>query len=67
MQSVAERVYEITLNLPESKAAEVLKFAEALQSEPDAGESGFFAMAGLWKGRDIDAEALRRKAWPEQS
>ncbi|SMF96279.1 hypothetical protein SAMN02949497_3673 [Methylomagnum ishizawai] len=67
MSSVAERVYEITRNLPESKAAEVLRFAEALQAEPEAGESDFFALAGLWQGRDIDAAALRRKAWPERS
>jgi hypothetical protein len=28
-------------------------------------EMNFFSLAGLWAGRDISQEALRRKAWPE--
>ena len=26
----------------------------------------FFALAGLWKDRDIDLAAIRAKAWPRQ-
>ena len=27
----------------------------------------FFNLAGLWSGRDIDVETIRRQAWPRQS
>ncbi len=27
----------------------------------------FFAMAGLWAGRDISLETIRKKAWPERT
>lgn len=40
--------------------------AETREAGPEARESDFFALAGLWAGRDIDATALRRKAWPER-
>jgi hypothetical protein len=26
----------------------------------------FFALAGLWAGRDVSLESIRRKAWPRQ-
>lgn len=65
MQTVADKVFEITRNLPESKAAAVLKFAESMQASPEDEENDFFALAGLWKGRDIDQASLRKKAWPE--
>ncbi|WP_458504612.1 hypothetical protein [Methylomagnum sp.] len=67
MQTVADRIFEITRNLPESKALAVLKFAESMQTKPDDEENDFFALAGLWEGRDIDPASLRKKAWPEQS
>ena len=27
----------------------------------------FFSLAGLWSGRDIDVETIRRQAWPRQA
>jgi hypothetical protein len=33
----------------------------------DESEADFFAMAGVWQGRDITQESLRQKAWPRQS
>lgn len=27
----------------------------------------FFSLAGLWEGRDIKLDAIRKKAWPRQS
>lgn len=67
MSSVADRVYEITRNLPESKAAEVLRFAESTQAQNQIGEGDFFAFAGLWEGRcSIGQDSLRKKAWPER-
>jgi hypothetical protein len=69
MQTVADRVYEIMRKLPESKAIEVLNFAESIQAQaqPETDENDFFALAGLWEGRNIDPASLRKKAWPEQS
>ncbi len=55
MPPVTDRVYEITRNPPESKAAEVLRFAEAMRAAPEADAGDFFALAGLWEGREIDA------------
>ena len=34
-------------------------------SRNDAAD--FFSLAGLWSGRDIDVEAIRRQAWPRQA
>jgi hypothetical protein len=28
--------------------------------------SDFFSLAGLWEGREISLESIRKKAWPEQ-
>jgi hypothetical protein len=30
----------------------------------DAAE--FYALAGVWKGREVTLESLRQKAWPRQ-
>jgi hypothetical protein len=27
----------------------------------------FFAMAGLWAGRDVSLDTIRKKAWPERT
>lgn len=29
-------------------------------------EADFFALAGIWAGRKISAESVRRKAWPSR-
>lgn len=34
--------------------------------ENDA-DTDFFAVAGIWKHRDIDLAAIRKQAWPRQS
>ena len=39
-----------------------VKSGKKLQKETD-----FFSLAGLWAGRDISQESIRRKAWPERS
>jgi len=28
------------------------------------GETDFFALAGLWAGRDVSLTSIREKAWP---
>lgn len=37
----------------------------SVKSKPTAAEEDydFFASAGLWKGKEIDAKELREKAW----
>jgi hypothetical protein len=32
-----------------------------------ADESDFFALKGLWAGRDISLESIRQKAWPSRA
>jgi hypothetical protein len=32
-----------------------------------AGETDFFALKGLWAGRDISLESIRQKAWPSRA
>lgn len=44
------------LDFIELKAVETKK-------EPNAGEYDFFQSAGLFSGRDIDADQLRKQAW----
>jgi len=49
-----------------------LDFVESITEKelPGVGETEtvdekeFFAMAGLWQGRDISLKAIREKAWP---
>ena len=66
MQTIADRFYEIMRNLPDAKAVEILNFAESVQAGNAADENDFFALAGLWEGRNIELASLRKKAWPEQ-
>ena len=37
-----------------------------LTKEHSQAEKDFFATAGLWKNRDINAESLRQEAWGEE-
>ena len=43
---------------------------EAGELEADSGtveeSSDFFALAGLWEGRDVSLKSIRQKAWPRQ-
>lgn len=34
------------------------------ESPVDNGEKEFFALAGLWAGRDISLKTIREQAWP---
>ena len=34
------------------------------QTETATKDAEFFALAGLWAGRDISLESIRQKAWP---
>ncbi len=66
----------ITLNIKdEAKYLSFLQFIEQLDfielEKPSKKKStvkkyDFFASAGLWKGKDIDAKKLRTRAWNRQ-
>ena len=38
-----------------------------VQSVAEGSEADFFAIAGIWQGRDITQELLRKKVWPRQA
>jgi hypothetical protein len=37
-----------------------------VESSEQAQTEDFFALAGLWAGRDITPETIREKAWPQR-
>lgn len=69
---------QITIHIKDrKKAKKLLDFLKSLdfvesvvekevatESPAEAGEGEFFAMAGLWSGRDISLKTLREQAWP---
>ncbi len=61
------------------KADTLLKFLKTLDyvdnisranlpatSEAEKTAADFFELAGIWAGRDISQESLRKQAWPER-
>ena len=52
-----------------------LDFIEAVKSSKvfsikksqRAKEADFFALAGMWAGRDVSLDSIRQKAWPARS
>ena len=69
---------QITIRIKDRKKArtlidflKTLDFVETITEKELSGESGsakeeneFFAMAGLWEGRDISLKTIREQAWP---
>ena len=52
---------------------QTLDFVESV-SQPGSSKKGrqiknvdFFSLAGLWAGRDISQENLRKEAWPQRT
>ena len=48
-----------------------LDFVDVISSEEDVttdttSDEDFFALAGLWEGRDTDLASIRKQAWPRQ-
>lgn len=63
-----ERKAELLLELLAS-----LDFVDVVESSFDAqdadgetDDADFFALAGIWEERRIDADSIRRQAWPRQ-
>jgi hypothetical protein len=47
---------------------ETISTADSGKSKRGAGsqKGNFFALAGIWNGRNVTAASLRKKAWPER-
>jgi hypothetical protein len=72
---------QITIRIKDRKKAQTLieflkslDFVETVSEKelPDESdtvnqENEFFAMAGLWEGRDISLKTIREQAWPYRS
>lgn len=72
---------QITIRIRDRKKAQTLidflkslDFVETISEKelPDSSgavndENDFFAMAGLWVGRDISLKTIREQAWPYRS
>ncbi|MCZ7673451.1 MAG: hypothetical protein M5U34_43205 [Chloroflexi bacterium] len=48
-----------------------LDFVDVISSEGSkvteiTSDEDFFALAGIWEGRDIDLASIRKQAWPRQ-
>lgn len=63
-----ERKAELLLELLAS-----LDFVDVVESSIDAedavteaDDAAFFALAGIWEDRQIDADSIRQQAWPRQ-
>jgi hypothetical protein len=71
---------EIVIQVKDRKKAQALKdflqtldFVESV-SQPGLSKKGrqtksvdFFSLAGLWAGREISQESLRKEAWPQRT
>jgi hypothetical protein len=44
---------------------EILKNDQGKKNKKISSEDDFFALAGIWKDRNISAKELREKAWPK--
>ena len=72
---------QITIRIRDRKKAQTLidflkslDFVETIVEKEFSDESStvneeneFFAMAGLWEGRDISLKTIREQAWPYRS
>ena len=71
---------QIVIQVKDKKKAKALKdflqtldFVESV-TQPGLSRKGrqikkadFFSMAGLWAGRDISQESIRKDAWPQRT
>ena len=71
---------QIVIQVKDKKKAQALKdflqtldFVESV-TQPGLSRKGrrtkktdFFSMAGLWAGRDISQESIRKKTWPQRT
>ena len=70
---------QITIRVKDRKKAQslleflrLLDFVESVSEKEvsnailsnESGENDFFALAGLWTGRDISLKTIREQAWP---
>ncbi len=45
---------------------ESVAIEKKVQQSEAKSENDFFAAAGIWEGRDVSLESIRKEAWPRQ-
>jgi len=78
MSHEAIKMEQITIHITNKEKADLLlrllrslDFIDVVEVEDHKvtkeAEADFFALAGIWQGRDITQDSLRQTAWPRQS
>lgn len=73
-----QEMEQITIHISNKEKADLLlqllrslDFIDVVEVEDhkvtEESEADFFALAGIWQGRDITQDSLRQMAWPRQS
>jgi len=63
----AQMLSELLMALDFVEAVNTASEEVETASTPEGEVSDFFALAGLWAGRDITLNSIRQQAWPRQS
>ena len=61
-QEKAKMLSEILAALDFVNSVEIIKEQAATSEEKE----DFFSLAGLWEDRNVTAQSIRQKAWPER-
>jgi len=73
MEQIIIRVKDKTKSKMLIEILRTMNFVDIVSAESDVetraeknvqAEKDFFTLAGLWEGRNINLEAIRKKAWP---
>jgi len=60
----AQRLVEFLKSLDFIESITEKELSGVNESDSENGENEFFALAGLWAGRDISLKTIREQAWP---
>lgn len=62
----AKRLIDLLLVLDFVDSIEADEMVNDAEENTNHKEEEFFALAGLWQGRDINLETIRQQAWPRR-
>ncbi|MEZ4512338.1 MAG: hypothetical protein R3C62_10710 [Chloroflexota bacterium] len=62
----ARRLFDLLAVLDFVDSVETSEMLMEREVDTDQINEDFFALAGLWQGRDISQETIRQQAWPRQ-
>ncbi len=60
----AQTLLDFLMSLDFVESLTEIVLSDTVESQVDKGEKEFFALAGLWEGRDISLKTIREQAWP---